>query len=80
MVHGAAMSGSSAGFFYDLGSVWGLDNSTDVDDSFHLRSAAGLSIFWNTPIGPLRFDFSQALQKESYDLEQTFDMSLATTF
>ncbi len=72
--------GVSAGFFYDLGSVWGLDNSTDVDDSFHLRSAAGLSIFWNTPIGPLRFDFSQALQKESYDLEQTFDMSLATTF
>ena len=45
-----------------------------------LAAAAGLSIFWNTPIGPLRFDFSQALQKESYDLEQTFDMSLATTF
>lgn len=72
--------GISAGVFYDLGSVWGLNNSTNVDDSFHLRTAAGISIFWTTPIGPLRFDFSEALQQESYDLDQKFNLTLATTF
>jgi outer membrane protein insertion porin family len=72
--------GIGGGVFYNVGSVWGLDNSTNVDDSFHLRSAIGVSLFWNTPIGPLRFDFTEALQKETYDLEQKFDLSIATSF
>ena len=72
--------GISGGVFYDLGSVWSLNNSTNVDDSFHLRTAVGISVFWTTPIGPLRFDFSEALQQESYDLDQKFNLTLATTF
>ena len=44
------------------------------------RIAVGVSIFWNTAIDPLRFNFSKAIQKESYDREQTFDLTISTQF
>ena len=76
--------GITGGTFFDLGSVWSLDNvagtAGPVDDAMHLRSVVGLSVFWNTPIGPLRFNFSRALQKEDYDREQTFDLTISTRF
>ncbi|MEZ5795845.1 MAG: outer membrane protein assembly factor BamA [Defluviimonas sp.] len=74
--------GITGGVFADVGSVWGLDNTLggSIDDSMHLRSAVGVSIFWNTAIGPLRFNFSKAIQKESYDREQTFDLTISTQF
>jgi len=72
--------GIKGGAFVDVGSVWGLDNPGVVDDGFNMRAAAGLSLFWNSPIGPLRFNFSQALSKQSYDREQQFDLSISTRF
>jgi outer membrane protein insertion porin family len=72
--------GITGGVFADVGSVWGLDNPGVVDDSLNLRSSIGVSVFWNTPIGPLRFNFSKALQKEDYDEEQTFDLTVSTRF
>jgi len=76
--------GITGGAFVDIGSVWGLDNVAgsggDVDDSMRLRSVVGFSVFWKTPIGPLRLNFTHALQKESYDEEQTFDLTIATKF
>ena len=76
--------GINGGAFVDLGSVWSLDNTNGtggvVDDSFHLRSVAGLAILWKTPIGPLRFNFTRALIKEDYDNEQTFDLTISTKF
>ncbi len=76
--------GITGGAFVDVGSVWGLDDIAgtggDVDDSFRMRSVVGLSLFWKTPIGPLRLNFTRALQKESYDEEQTFDLTIATKF
>ena len=76
--------GISAGVFLDVGSVWGLDNTAGaggpVDDDFSLRSSVGLSIFWTTPIGPLTFNFSNVLERESYDEEQLFDFTITTRF
>ena len=76
--------GITGGAFVDVGSVWGLDNvagsAGSVDDSMNLRAVVGLSVFWKTPIGPLRLNFTHALQKESYDEEQTFDLTIATKF
>lgn len=74
--------GVRGGVFLDVGSVWGLDNTLGgtIDDSFNLRSAVGVSLFWDTPIGPLRFNFSKALQKESYDIERDFDLTISTRF
>jgi outer membrane protein insertion porin family len=74
--------GITGGAFMDVGSVWSLDNDGGgaVDDSFIPRATVGLSVFWNTPIGPLRFNFSHALKKEDYDREQTFDLTVSTRF
>ncbi|MFL2789273.1 MAG: outer membrane protein assembly factor BamA, partial [Paracoccaceae bacterium] len=82
--------GMRAAIFLDAGSVWGLDNRTGtsgssqpsglVDDKFYLRSTLGAGLLWSTPIGPLRFDFTKALKKESYDKPESFNFSLSTKF
>ncbi len=74
--------GINGGIFVDFGSVWGLDNDNGglVDDSMRLRSSAGFSVFWDTPVGPLRFNFSRVLQSESYDSPQNFDLTISTQF
>lgn len=74
--------GITGGAFFDVGSVWSLDNNNGgaVDDSFNPRATVGLSVFWTTPIGPLRFNFSKAVQKEDYDREQNFDLTISTKF
>ena len=77
--------GIRGGAFVDLGSVWslqdtdGADGST-VDDGFALRSTVGLALFVTTPIGPLRFNFTNALLKEDFDRERNFDLTISTEF
>ncbi|MEM8959300.1 MAG: outer membrane protein assembly factor BamA [Pseudomonadota bacterium] len=77
--------GIRGGVFFDAGSVWDLDNNigtngVPVDDSFILRSVIGASIFWTTPIGPLRFDFTAPLQSEPYDDTRNFDVTINSRF
>ncbi len=82
--------GITGGAFVDVGSVWGLDDTAgsvgpgsptgQVDDGANLRASIGLSVLWDTPIGPLRFNFSKPLKSEAYDLEQSFDLTIATKF
>ncbi len=70
-----------------MGTVWGLDGAGNVaagnrvvHNSADLRHVLGVSIFWDTPIGPLRFNWSKALKKETYDQEQQFDLTITTRF
>jgi outer membrane protein insertion porin family len=82
--------GVSGGAFVDVGSVWSLDDRDGgasgedgqelVDDDFALRASIGLSLFWTTPLGPLRFNFSTPLAKEDFDEEQNFQFTVSTTF
>lgn len=78
--------GITGGVFLDVGTVWGLDNTDgaggpgSVDDSLHWRAAAGFSVFWTTPLGPLRFNFSTPIEKLDYDKEQNFDLTVSTRF
>jgi outer membrane protein insertion porin family len=74
--------GISGGVFYDIGSLWGLDNtSPDVlYEDFTVRSVVGISILWDTPIGPLRFNFSEPVQKEAFDETLSFDLTIQTQF
>ncbi len=76
--------GIHGGVFMDVGSVWDLDDNAGtggpIDDTFAIRAAAGVSIFWDTPIGPLRFNFSKPLVKETYDVERNFDLTISTQF
>ncbi|WP_112874596.1 outer membrane protein assembly factor BamA [Paracoccus endophyticus] len=75
----------SGGLFADVGSLWSLDRTTgaggvEVDDDMYVRASVGVSLFWTTPIGPLRFNLSKAVQQEDYDLEQPFDLTISTRF
>ena len=74
--------GLTGGLFADVGSLWGLDNTDGgaVDDGRYWRSSVGISLFWTTALGPLRFNFSRALKKEAYDIEQNFDLTISTKF
>ena len=80
--------GIEFGAFFDAGSLWGLDSIYAANepagpifyDDFTLRAVAGVSIFWNTPIGPLRFNFTDAVKTAEYDVEQNFDLTVSTSF
>ena len=75
--------GISGGVFFDMGSLWGLDNTAGnapVDDGFELRSAIGFSLLWDTPIGPLRMNFSNPIKSNPLDDERSFDFTISTAF
>jgi len=74
--------GVFGGLFIDTGSLWGLDNTASgaVDDSSNIRSALGVSLFWDTVIGPLRFNWSRPITKELYDVNENFRFTVDTRF
>ncbi|MFT5343983.1 MAG: outer membrane protein insertion porin family [Paracoccaceae bacterium] len=77
--------GIRGGLFYDVGNLWNLDKvdttgATIVGASGSFRHVVGISILWETVIGPLRFNFSKALKKEPFDREKNFDLTLSTKF
>ena len=60
--------------------VYGRDGVQYIADELALRASTGLSIYWNSPFGPIRFDFSHILAKEEYDRTETFRFSTSTRF
>ena len=67
-------------FFVDTANVWGVDYSSTIDDSNKIRSSAGISVDWFTPIGPLNFTLAQAITKATTDKTESFQFNLGTTF
>jgi outer membrane protein insertion porin family len=77
--------GISGGAFIDYGSVWDIGReaptgTTILYDDFTGRTVAGLSLFWTTPIGPLRFNFTEALDAQEFDQPKNFDVTISTSF
>ncbi|MGR3619446.1 MAG: outer membrane protein assembly factor BamA [Roseovarius sp.] len=77
--------GITGGAFYDVGAIWGVDNKSAAvgplgATGFEPRHVIGLSVFWSSPFGPLRMNFSNALQKEPGDFEQSFNLTVRTDF
>ena len=66
--------------FLDLGSVWGVDYDSSLDESTDLRSSTGIAANWMSPIGPLSFVLSQNISKAETDKTQGFSFQLGTTF
>ena len=66
--------------FFDSASLWGVDYSSDVNDTKKIRSSAGVAIDWYTPVGPLSFSLAQPITEESTDQTETFRFNLGTTF
>jgi outer membrane protein insertion porin family len=70
--------------FSDTGTVKGVDSfsrsQTNILDTGSLRSSYGLSVAWNSPMGPIRLDFSKVAKKEEFDQTQNFRFSFGTSF
>ena len=82
-------TGIKAAVFADAGSLWGYRGPTSWNvtgetlapvDSNSIRASVGAGLIWNSPFGPLRFDYSFPLMKESYDRVQQFRFSGGTRF
>jgi outer membrane protein insertion porin family len=80
-----------AALFVDVGTLGVVDAASRqpidlgtqnliVDDSTSLRAAAGVSVFWDSPFGPVQFDFAQPLEFEEFDRREEFRFSTRTNF
>ncbi|MEM9911974.1 MAG: BamA/TamA family outer membrane protein, partial [Pseudomonadota bacterium] len=74
--------GITGGLFYDVGSLWGIDQAIGAVQSrnFKARHVIGISVFWESPFGPLRLNFSEPIQTEPGDITRAFDIQLRTDF
>jgi len=75
--------GVRAAVFADAGTVFDSDiNIADliVLNSPDIRASVGAGILWESPIGPLRFDISEALLSETFDKKEMFRFSGAKKF
>lgn len=87
--------GLDGAFFLEAGTVGLLDEADRdqrgrpngdplsiivVDDSASLRASAGISIGWDSPFGPIRFDFSHIIASEEYDRTESFRFATNTRF
>ena len=86
-----AQYGIKTALIADVGTLGLLDRSdkfdpltnaplTSVRDDLGLRASVGVSVFWKSPLGPLRFDIAEPVVKEPYDIVQVFRFSTNTRF
>ncbi len=70
------------GVFFDAGAV--RNNTSDgtvvLDNDQSFRFSAGLSAFWISPFGPLKFAFAKALNPSDQDKTQSFQFQVGSTF
>jgi outer membrane protein insertion porin family len=76
-------------FFVDVGSLWDPselaveavnEEGSFIFDSSEVRMSAGFSIIWQSPLGPLRADFAEALLKADFDKTELFRFGASTNF
>jgi outer membrane protein insertion porin family len=81
--------GIKASVFADSGQLWGYKGPVFFPDTFEfitpadtkvIRSSVGAGLIWDSPFGPLRFDYARALTKASYDRTQVFSFGGGTKF
>lgn len=70
---------TDAATLFDTGDLGNL-NVTNVGDEASIRSSAGFSLIWQSPVGPLRADIAGVLSSESFDEEQVFRFGGTTQF
>jgi outer membrane protein insertion porin family len=63
---------------YTTGAV--LNPGVCLADESAIRASTGVSLIWNSPLGPLRLDVAKAFKKETYDNEQLIRFGASTRF
>ncbi len=62
--------------FYDVGNAW-LESGDYFSD---LRHSVGAGIRWNSPLGPLRFEWGYNLSPVDDEKQSIFEFSIGTAF
>jgi outer membrane protein insertion porin family len=82
-------TGIKGAVFADAGALWDYKGPTSWNvtgetlspaDSKSIRASVGVGLLWNSPFGPLRFDYAIPLMKQDYDRVQQFRFSGGTRF
>lgn len=74
------VNGSGGPFACTTVTVGANGCAMQLNDTANVRVSAGASIIWNSPFGPLRFDFAYPILKNSYDRTQFFQFGGGTHF
>ncbi|MGA8690440.1 MAG: outer membrane protein assembly factor BamA [Methyloceanibacter sp.] len=81
--------GMQGAVFVDAGSLFdpsgiatkaAVQEGSFINDSSQVRMSTGVSLIWQSPLGPLRADFGEALLKASYDKTEVFRFGASTNF
>ena len=78
--------GLGGAVFADAGSLFNASQhvkdilGNNLEDDASVRASVGASLLWNSPVGPLRVDFSKVLASEEYDDEQWFRFGASSKF
>ncbi len=81
----------SASLFAEAGTVGLLDEeftfetndggvTTTVIDDLFIRATIGASVYWDSPFGPIRFDFTKPIQQFDVDERKSFQFTTSTRF
>jgi outer membrane protein insertion porin family len=78
-------AGFRGGFFLDTGTLYGNEvkgtkNKEPGSTDMNWRAAAGASVIWASPFGPLRVDYAIPFLKEDYDILQRLKFGISTSF
>ncbi len=86
-------AGLRAAVFADAGTLFNVDSASrgliaaanpgtdlsSIDDN-SIRASVGVSIIWDSPFGPIRFDFAEPIMSRSYDRTRRFNFGASTNF
>lgn len=81
--------GIQGAVFVDAGSLWDPSGLAEaavrkegsyINTGADVRMSTGVSLIWQSPLGPLRADLAQALLKASYDRTEIFRFGASTNF
>jgi len=82
--------GMQGAVFVDAGSLWGpgeaaiqavdIDEGSFIEDTADVRLSTGVSLIWQSPLGPLRADLAEALLKADFDRTELFRFGASTAF
>lgn len=66
--------------FADIATLYGSPFAGTSGTSMAWRSAAGASLIWQSPFGPLRVDYAIPLMKENNDVVENFNFGISGRF
>jgi outer membrane protein insertion porin family len=81
--------GMQGAVFIDAGSLWEpsdlaleavAEEGSFILDQADVRMSAGFGLIWQSPLGPLRADFAEALLKADFDKTELFRFGASTNF